>query len=87
MNDKNNKLLFIEIKNDLDVGLCQVSFLEYYMHDKEFRDIFRKNYRFLNRIIDARRDENAVEFYSNGTNLKPEIDNKIKRDVEVYVRK
>jgi len=87
MNNPQNKLIFVEIKNDLDAGLCQISFLEYYMRDREFRDVFFKNYRFLNRIIEVRGGENAVEFFYNGTNLKPEIDNKIKRDVEVYVRR
>lgn len=86
MENEKNKLIFIEIKNS-DFGLCNISFIEYYLRDAEFRKIFFSNYRFLNRITDVEIFDKEVEFFDNGINLKFPPNHKIKRDVEVYVRK
>ena len=85
--DKKNKLVFVEIKNDLDYGLCQISFLEYYLRDAEFRKIFLSNYRFLNRIIDSGTEEEEVQFFGEELKIETAPGARIRRDIEVYVRK
>ena len=84
LSNKNNKLLFV--KNF--TKQCQISFLEYYLRDAQFRKIFLKNYRFLNRIIATKNSQNEVSFYKNDFDqIDQKTSNKITQDIEVYVRK
>ncbi|MES2961558.1 MAG: hypothetical protein V4694_04155 [Pseudomonadota bacterium] len=66
ISDKNMKIIFVD-RGDI----CLISFIENYLHDPEFRDIFLKNYHFVGRI-----------FSSKIINGKPSID-----DFEIYTRK
>lgn len=83
-----NKLVFVEKKSSTFDERCEIGFLEYYFRDEEFKNIFLKNYVFLNRIIEEKTSEEKVQFFNDGHELKwsgtPET---IERDVEIYIRK
>jgi hypothetical protein len=66
INDKNMKIIFVD-RSDT----CLISFIENYLRDSEFRNIFLKNYHFAGRI-----------FSSKIINRKTSID-----DFEIYTRK
>ena len=66
INDKNMKIIFVD-RSDT----CLIGFIENYLRDSEFRNIFLKNYRFAGRI-----------FSSKIINRKTSID-----DFEIYTRK
>ena len=66
INDKNMKIIFVDRSY-----ICLISFIENYLRDPEFRDIFLKNYHFAGRI-----------FSSKIINGKNSID-----DFEIYTRK
>jgi len=66
INDKNMKIIFVD-RSDT----CLISFIENYLRDSEFRDVFLKNYHFAGRI-----------FSSKIINRKASID-----DFEIYTRK
>lgn len=88
INDKNNDLIFIEVKNTDSVVNCQISFLEYYLRDTDFHKIFLQNYRFLTRISQYEDDEKKVNFYHDEfAQIAQEKSNKIRGEFEVYVRK
>ncbi len=86
--DKNNNLLFIEVENISASVPCQISFLEYYLRDPEFRKIFLENYRFLTRFSQYENDEKNVNFYKDDfAEISQEKSNKLSGEFEVYVRK
>lgn len=88
LQDKKNKLVFVEIQSLAHNSLCEISFLEYYFRDKEFREIFLKNYRFLNRITEFEGEGRKVSFYAQGSReIEDQNFNKMVSDIEVYVRK
>lgn len=93
ISDPKNKLIFIENKITQPPYFCTVEFLEYYLHDAEFREIFLKNYRFLDHVMHIKSSEKNVEFFA-GKEIKkkdgkssPDYDERVIHDFEVYVRK
>jgi len=71
ISDKNNKLIFV--KNHLNsTSTCTVSFIEYYLRDEDFKNIFLQNYQFLNRIIYFEKQDDRSF---------------IAQDIEIYIRK
>ena len=69
----NNKLVFVEIRHQMDDKKCSIKFLEYYFRDAEFKKIFSENYVFLTRITEIIKLSGGQEG--------------INRDAEVYIRK
>lgn len=88
LKNKNTKLLFIEKKNHLYGQQCSIELLEYYLRDDEFRNIFLKNYVFLNRVIDRRTVRQDKKFLKEDYAVDLPNETKIiERDFEVYIRK
>ena len=89
MLDPKNKLLFIEPRGLPPYDRCRIMFLEYYLHDAEFRKIFFENYTFSNRIIRIKPAERKVKFFSDKKVKSYSISagDTVVRDIEVYVRK
>ncbi len=88
LKNKNNKLVFIERKGIERNYSCEISFLEKYFYDAEFKKIFLQNYIFLNRIIEASPAEKKINFFNDNIEIDHSSPTKIiERDVEVYIRK
>jgi len=88
INNQNNNLIFVEVENSNLALNCQISFLEYYLYDEEFRKIFLQNYRFLTRFSQYESDKENVNFYQDDFGeIAKEKSNKLKSEFEVYVRK
>lgn len=88
LKDKKTKLIYIEILDGAGNNSCQITLLEFLLRDQEFKKIFTKNYKFLNRIIERKIPQKNVAFFSEDQavelDLAPQI---IDRDVEIYIRK
>lgn len=89
INNPKNKLLFVEDRGLPASDSCRISFMEYYLRDSEFRKILTKNYKFLERIIAIKPAEKSVNFFSDQQVKSYSLvdGDKIKREIEVYVRK
>jgi hypothetical protein len=88
LKNKNNKLVFVEVKSPLRDVQCDISFLEYYFRDVEFKKDFLENYRFLNRIITVESEDKKVSFYADESEkLSDQKFRRVKHDIEVYVRR
>jgi hypothetical protein len=82
-----NKLIFLERKDYFSKN-CDISFLEFYFRDPEFKKIFLTNYTFFNRIIYYKSAAKELKFFNDNDELKvSEKPETIERDIEVYVRK
>ncbi len=89
MANPQNKLIFVNGYYLNDYNKCNITFLEYYFRDQEFRKIFLKNYVFLNRVITTKNQDRTFVFFKD---QEPKNDptagiDLIERDIEVYVRK
>jgi hypothetical protein len=88
LKNQNTKLIFIEKKQTAHDDDCRISFLEKYFYDQEFKEIFLKNYVFLNRIIEEIPAEKKVSFFNEEPGAEPPHPVRIiERDVEIYIRK
>ncbi|NBV06152.1 MAG: hypothetical protein EBS06_02815 [Proteobacteria bacterium] len=87
--DKKNKLIFIEPIGFPPSDRCRIMFLEYYLRDAEFRKIFLENYVFLDRVIAVKKAEKKVKFFSDKQikSLSINDEDTVIRDIEAYVRK
>ncbi len=94
MKAKDNNLLIIYKKHYDGYDDCRISFLEYYLQDKEFRKLFFKNYHFLNRMIYSKSNDykNNVEFAKKGeikdrnSEIMAKDSSNIIVDAEIYAR-
>ncbi|MBM5783018.1 MAG: hypothetical protein FJ368_06345 [Pelagibacterales bacterium] len=88
--DKNLKVLFVNLDtNNKNGKFCNIGFLEYYFNDKEFREVFNRNFYFKNHIK-IFSDSNSQFFISKNNpilNKNDKSKQKILYDFEVYVRR
>jgi len=88
LNNAKNTLIFVERKSDFSKKKCEISELENYLRNTEFRKIFLRNYVFLNRIIEKKTFQKEVTFFQDEKEIKTlETSDLIERDVDVYIRK
>jgi hypothetical protein len=94
MKVKDNNLLIIYKKHYDGYDNCRISFLEYYLQDKEFRKIFFKNYHFLNRMIYGKSNDykNNVAFTKKdemkdrNSEIMAKDSSRIIVDAEIYAK-
>jgi hypothetical protein len=98
LKDKNTSLFVIYKKNYSSEYDCKIGFLEYYLQDKELREIFFKNFNFLSKVtIFKEVPKENITFISEDQNLtkqqQKELENlknnpqNLMVDIEVYIRK
>lgn len=83
---KKNKVIFIIKSSFAFSEECHIGFLENIFTNGEFKNIFLKNYKFSNRIVEREimdKKTSALQEQESG----PSNLTRIKRDIEVYVRK
>jgi hypothetical protein len=88
LQNSNNKLFYVEVGSLTRSFMCEITFLEYYLRDPEFKEIFLKNYKFLNRIISVEKGSRKAGFYKEESDqIEDQKFSRIIGDIEVYVRK
>ncbi len=89
ISDKKNKLFLVENFEPQNSHSCEISFLEFYFKDEEFRTLFLENFAFLDRIIMKKKEGKKVDFYNEEEvkTINKESREILIRDIEVYVRK
>ena len=89
MKNIKNKNEIIIVKNyDSQIRRdCQIGFLEFYLRNEEFRQIFINNYKFVNRIVEFEA-QNPTITIEKKSRLQQELDRnnyiKMLKDYEVY---
>lgn len=79
--DKKTKLIFIKNSN----GFCEISFMEKLLQNKEFAEVFLKNYQFYNRVIEEDNFE-KINFFKNDEQESKIKFKKIINDFEIYIK-
>lgn len=88
INDKNNRLIFVRIKN-FSRDRCKIGFLENYFYDENFKKIFLQNYQFLSEIEEIEKIK-SLRMLSNRESESYEGFEEfslIRNKIEVYIRK
>ena len=85
INNEKIKLVFIDntLYQSSDDNLCKIGYLESYLRNKGFREVFFKNFAFKNRFIQSKK----VDIISSSNFSEIKNSQKIIKDFEIYVRK
>lgn len=85
-----NEMIIVKNYDDNYRRNCQISFLEFYLRNKTFRDIFIKNYKFVNRVTDYQKQDPKITI-NKKSELQEKLDQNgfmtIIKDYEIYIKK